>query len=161
VQRPRSYEPLAGFSCGPGEEAWETHVNRVAERLVSGEAVPQTLVVLEDAAGGLVGICTFWPRDLLLPLHRTPLLEVPYINTIATDARYRGARLADGGRPGDVLLEGALSVIRTMNGGSLPWVYALVAADNARAHSLFERHGFGEVGALTPGGQSIRIHAPE
>jgi len=161
VRQPGRYAPLAGFSCGAGEESWDRHVNRVAQRLYSEQAIPQTLAVLEDDGGELVGICTFWPRDLLLPLRREPLLEIPYINAIGIDRRFRGAALRDGGRPADALLAGVLDVIRGMHGGAAPHVYALVASANERGHALFDRHGFGELSATKPGGEAIRIRPPD
>jgi ribosomal protein S18 acetylase RimI-like enzyme len=161
VRQPGRYPPLAEFSCGTGEEPWDRHVNRVAQRLSSEQALPQTLTVLEDDAGELVGICSFWPRDLLLPLRREPLLEIPYINAIAVDRRFRGASLRDGSRPADALLVGALEVIRATHGGVAPHVYALVSSRNERAQALFTRHGFGELSASKPGGEAIRIRPPD
>ncbi|HEX5224467.1 MAG TPA: GNAT family N-acetyltransferase [Solirubrobacteraceae bacterium] len=161
VRQPGRYHPLAGFSCGAGEDPWDRHVNKVVQRLASEQAIPQTLAVLEDDEGELVGICSFWPRDLLLPLRREPLLEIPYINALGIDRRFQGVGLRDGARPADVLLAGVLDVIRTMHGGAAPYVYALVAAGNTRAHALFARHGFGELSALREGGEAIRIRAPD
>jgi hypothetical protein len=161
VERPRRYQPLKGFSCGPGTEPWEGHVNRVVRRLSRGEAIPQTLVVVEDATGALVGVCSFWPRDLLLPLRSQALCAIPYINMIATERRFQGQILEDGSRPGDALLLGVLDHIRGMHGGVLPHVYALVAPANTPAHALFARHDFGEVSPLKAGGDAIRIRAPD
>jgi hypothetical protein len=161
VRQPGRHPALARFSCGPDAQPWDRHVNRVAQRLAAEQAIPQTLTVLEDDAGELVGICSFWPRDLLLPLRRDPLLEIPYINAIGIDQRFHGATLRDGTRAADSLLSGVLDVIRAMHGGALPHVYALVAASNTRAHKLFARHGFGELSATREGGETIRIHAPE
>lgn len=158
VEDPSGYEPLSAFTCGSGEEPWERHVDRVVERLYKGEAIPQTLVVLEDARGALVGVCSFWLGDLMTPLFRTPIREAPYINAIGIDRRFHGARLADGSRPGDALLRGALSEIQALYGAR--HVFALVAPENSQAHALFARHGFGEVSPLKEGRQALRIRPP-
>jgi hypothetical protein len=158
VEDPTAYEQLADFSCGAGDAAWESHVDRVVGRLYKGEAIPQTLVVLEDADGRLVGVCSFWLGDLMAPLFRTPIRDAPYINVIGVDRRFHGARLADGSHPGDVLLRGALAAIHGLHG--YRHVFALVAPENARAHALFARHGFGEVSPLKEGRQALRIRPP-
>jgi hypothetical protein len=160
VGRPARYEPLKGFSCGPGEQRWERHVDGVAGRLARGQALPQTLVVIEDAADALVGVCSFFPRDLLLPVRSAPLRAIPYINMIGVGHHYRGVALADGSHPADALLDGVLEQIARMHGGSAPHVYALVAPQNAQAHALFARHGFGEISPLKQGGEAIRIRPP-
>ena len=158
IEDPTTYEPLSGFSCGPGEEAWERHVNRVVARLFDGEAIPQTLLALEDADGALVAVCSFWLGDLLTPLQRAPIRDAPYINVIGVDRRFQGLRLADGSRPGDAMLHGALATIQALYGHR--HVFALVAPENDRAHALFARHGFGEVSPMKGGGQALRIRPP-
>lgn len=161
VGSPGRYEPLRRFSCGPGAERWERHVNGVAGRLARDEAILQTLVVLEDASGELVGVCSFFPRELLLPPRRQALRNVPYINMIGIDQRFQGRVLGDGTRPADALLGGVLDQIRGMYGGVIPHVYALVALENRRTHALFERHDFGQISPRKEGGEAIRIRAPD
>jgi hypothetical protein len=160
LKRPRGHDPLKGFSCGPCTKKWEQHVNAVAGRLYAGEAAPQTTVVLEDATGALVGVCSFLPRDLMLPVYREPLRGALYINMIGTDVRFQGLPLEDGSRPGDALLGGTLELIRSLHSGAMPYVHALVAPKNTRSHALFERHDFGEISPLTKGGDAIRLRAP-
>jgi hypothetical protein len=161
VERPARYQPLQDFSCGPGAQPWERHVNNVAQRLAHGQAIPQALVVLEDATSALVGVCSFWLRELLLPPRQAPLRDSLYINIIAIHQRFRGQRLHDRSRPSDALLAGVLAHMRATHRGALPHVYALVAPNNLSAHALFARHGFGEISPLKHGGEAIRIHPPD
>ncbi len=160
IETPTAYTPLRRFSCAAGADRWEGHVDRVAARLARGEAIPQTLVVLEDAGGALVGVCSFLARTLLLPPRSAPMRGIPYINMIGIDRRFRGHVLADGSRPSDALLAGALEQIGGTYGGRLPHVFALVAPENTHAHALFARHDFGEISPQKPGGEAIRMRAP-
>jgi ribosomal protein S18 acetylase RimI-like enzyme len=159
VDEPSAYVPLQEFSSGPGEHPWERHVDNVAGRLARGEAIPQALIVLEDAAGALVGVCSYWMDELLAPVYRAPIPQSPYINMIGVDHRYQGVRLADGSGPADVLLRGVLEHMKAKHGAS--YVFALVATENVRAHALFARHGFGEISPLKPGRQALRVRPPQ
>jgi ribosomal protein S18 acetylase RimI-like enzyme len=159
VDEPGAYAPLKEFSSGPGAHPWERHVDNVAGRLARGEAIPQALLVLEDAAGALVGVCSYWIDELLAPVYRAPIPQSPYVNMIGVDGRYRGARLADGSRPGDVLLAGVLERMKAKHGAC--HVFALVAAENVHGHALFARHGFGEISPLKAGRQALRVRPPQ
>jgi hypothetical protein len=158
IEDPTHYGPLARFSCGSGEQPWERHVDRVALRLARGEAIPQTLLAVEDAVGELVGLCSFWLGNLLMPMYREPINDAPYINIIGVDARFQGRRLTDGSRAADALLDGALEWIRNLHGAV--HVFALVAPENSRGHALFARHAFGEISPMNAGRQALRVRPP-
>jgi ribosomal protein S18 acetylase RimI-like enzyme len=144
------FEPLLRFVCGERGKATE-EVHTIVGRLHSGEAVPQTVLLLEERAGdlpghgALVGVCGL--RQLKLFDQIEGLAEMPvggHINVIATDRRYRGVRVEPGGqRAGHYLMSAALAQVRAeFGGGPMPYVWAKVLLGNRASNELFLTHGF-------------------
>jgi hypothetical protein len=138
LANPKKYLPMRNFSCGRKGNYWERLVNDCVRGLYLGkETLAQTVVVLEDASGKLVGICTFHPHSL-----GKFMGDAQRIHIIGTDRLYHGQRLEDGSRPGDVLLLGALEQIELACDCRMPYVSTLVTPENERSRALFARHGF-------------------
>lgn len=136
--KPKRYLPLRNFSCGRKGDSSEKLVNECVRNLYLGrEVLSQTLVILEDANGKLVGICSFHPYSLGKFVGSARCIHV-----VGVDRRYQGKRLEDGSRPGDALLRGALDQIEITCDGGMPYVAALVSPENRRSRDLFARHGF-------------------
>jgi hypothetical protein len=115
-------------------------------------------VVVEDALGKLIGVCSF--KQAPVPIRAGRLIGNAHcVHMLATDRLYHGKRLEDGSRPGDVLLRGALEHIETACDGDMPFVWALVSPDNDRSRALFTRHGFGKM-AYSGEGEIIHIRSP-
>lgn len=148
LAKPKKYAPLRSFSAGRQGNRWEKIVNEWARSVYLGTQVdPQTVVVVEDARGQLIGVCSFRPRalsraELLLARMPKPAGVPHYIHMLGVDRLYHGQRLQDGSRLGDVLMLGALAQIEQACGGRMPAVWALVTPENERARALFARHGF-------------------
>ena len=138
----KKFVPLKAFSCGRQGNRWERAVNNWVKRVARGDTADETVLVLEDDHHRLIGLCSIKPQPYLL-VDVFVGKDAREIHMLATDRLYRGVRLKDGSRPGDVLLAGALEQIKRESGGSLPCVSAVVAPDNDRSHALFDRHGFG------------------
>lgn len=159
LSEPKKFWPLRQFSCGGRRSSSEIGVNRWAKDLTRGGERDQTVVVLEDADRNLVGIGSFKPQPIVA-------VDVPVgddaqrIHMVAIDRLYRGKRLQDGSRPGDVLLEGMLEQIRVACGGRLPVVSALVSTDNEPSHALFDRHGF-RCMPYAGEGEIVRVRLPD
>jgi ribosomal protein S18 acetylase RimI-like enzyme len=140
----KKFAPLKSFSCGRQGQPWEKMINEWVRDLYLGTVMrAQTVVVLEDAIGKLVGVCSFLPHPLDIPASRR-IGNSQRIHMLGTDRLFRGERLADGSSPGDVLLRGALQHIEIAGEGRMPYVSALVAPENDRSLALFKRHGFTE-----------------
>lgn len=138
LANPKKHLPLRHFSCGRKGNYWERLVNECVRNLYLGkETLAQTAVVLEDAAGKLIGICTFHPHSL-----GKFTGDAQRIHIIGTDRHYHGRRLEDGSRPGDVLLRGALDQIELACDCRMPYVSTLVTPENDHSRALFSRHGF-------------------
>lgn len=138
---PKRYLPLRNFSCGRKGSPAEKLVNECVRNIYLGrEPLDQTLVVMEDADGKLIGVCTFHHHSL-----GKFLGDAQRIHVIGTDRRYQGKRLRDGSLPGDTLLRGALEQIQKASDGRMPYVSALVSAENDRSRALFARNGFREL----------------
>ncbi|HEY3970642.1 MAG TPA: hypothetical protein VGL79_04510 [Solirubrobacteraceae bacterium] len=137
----KKYPPLRGFSCGRKGDYSEKLVNECVRNLYLGrETLTQTLVVLEDANGKLIGICSFYAH----PLGKF-MGDAQRIHSIGIDRKYHGKRLEDGSRPGDALLRGTLELIETVCDDRMPYVSTLVYPENDRSRALFSRHGFREM----------------
>src|SRR5580693_868940 len=138
---PKKYLPLRNFSCGRKGGPWEKLVNDCVRDLYLGrETLTQTLVVLEDADGKLIGVCSFYPHAL-----GRFMSDAQRIHVIGTDRKYHGERLADDSRPADALLRGALEQIERACNDRMPHVSTLVSPENHRSRALFARHGFREL----------------
>ena len=141
---------LAGFRCGDGPAAHE--VAMIVANLLSGEAVPQTVALVSDAAGGaLLGIASVRPEGnpQLRAKPSTPwfvrrLASNPYVNVIARDERYAGCMLSDGRtRLGTVILRAGLEALAAELGGArLPTVWALVRRENEISKRTFGEFAF-------------------
>jgi ribosomal protein S18 acetylase RimI-like enzyme len=151
LAKPKKFTPLRSFSAGRQGTHWEKTVNEWARSVYLGtQADAQTVVVLEDAQGKLIGVSSFRPESpdgpQALTNLKSRLLGTPqYIHMLGIDRRYQGHRLRDGSRLGDVLLSGTLEQIAKACNDRLPEVWALVTPENARARALFARHGFREL----------------
>ncbi len=159
LAKPKRFAPLRSFSCGRNGKPWEKMVNEWARLLYQGTApYTETVVVLEDATGRLIGFCSF--RAHQLPIRGAKLArDTQRVHTLGTDRVCHGLRLEDGTRPGDALLRGALEQIKAACDGRMPFVSALVAPDNARSLALFDRHRFGQL-PYAGEGDVIRVRAP-
>jgi hypothetical protein len=137
----KKYSPLRGFSCGRKGDYSEKLVNECVRNLYLGrETLTQTVVVLEDANGKLVGICSFHAH----PLGRF-MGDAQRIHVVGVDRKYQGKRLEDDSRPGDALLRGALELIEVVCDDRMPHVSTLINPENDRSRALFARHGFREM----------------
>jgi hypothetical protein len=160
LAQPKKFAPLRGFSCGRKGTPWEKMVNEWSRDLYLGiQAHPQTVLVLEDAVGKLIGVCSFNPDPV--PVRAGKLMgEAQRIHMLGTDRLYHGMKLQDGSRPGDVLLRGVLEHIGRVCDGHMPYVWALVTPENDRSHALFDRHGF-DRWPYAGEGEVIRIRDPK
>jgi hypothetical protein len=152
----RSKEECAGeaqledFRCSDGPAARE--VAMIVANLLSGEALPQTVAFINDAAGGaLLGIASVRPdgNAQLRAKPSTPwflrrLATNPYVNMIARDERYAGQFLRDGStRLGTAILRGGLEALaHELGRQSLPTVWALVRRENEVSKRTFSEFGF-------------------
>src|ERR1700683_2410556 len=129
---PKKYSPLRTFSCGRKGNSSEKLVNDCVRKLYLGKAtLAQTLVVLEDANGRLIGICGFYPHVL-----GEFAGDAQRIHAVGIDRKYHGKRLEDGSRPGDALLHGALGQIAMAAGHHMSHVSVLVDPENHRSRAL-------------------------
>jgi ribosomal protein S18 acetylase RimI-like enzyme len=159
LAKPKKFAPLRNFSCGRKGKPWETTVNKWARSLYLGtETHTQTVVMLEDANGKLVGLCSYRPDPLPIPAGSL-VGGAQLIHLLGTDRLCHGKQLEDGSRPGDVLLQGALEHIKKDCGGRMPYVWALVSPENDRSQALFDRHGFGEL-PYKDKGEIVRVLSP-
>src|SRR5947199_5062392 len=109
---------LEGFRCGDGPAGRE--VALIVGNLLSGEALPQTVAFVNDAASGaLLGIASVRldGNAQLRAKSSTPwfvrrLATNPYVNMIARDERYAGHVLCDGRtRLGTAILRAGLEAL--------------------------------------------------
>lgn len=158
--KPKKFAPLRNFSCGRKGKSWEKMVNGCARDLYLGkETFTQTVVVLEDAGGKLIGVCSFLAHPLPGPAGKF-FGNAQRIHILGTDRLYHGKRLEDGSRPGDALLCGALEQIKLAYDGRMPYVSALVSPENDRSRALFARHGFRGLPYLGEG-EIVYVRSPQ
>ncbi|HEX3693220.1 MAG TPA: GNAT family N-acetyltransferase [Solirubrobacteraceae bacterium] len=144
LARPEKFPPLKSFSSGSKHKPWELIVDEWASILYLGiQARAQKALVLQDARGNLVGICSFMAKRP--PAEDNELIAAYCIHMLGIDRRYRGARLADGSRPSDILLDGAIDLIKRVCKHHIPLIWACTATENHPARSLFNRFGFREL----------------
>jgi len=141
---------LEGFRCSDGPAARE--VALIVGNLLSGEAVPQSVAFVNDAAAGtLLGIASVRPdgNAELRAKPSTPwfvrrLSTNPYVNIIARDERYAGYVLSDGRtRLGTAILRAGLEALAAELGdGALPTVWALIRRQNLASKRTFGEFAF-------------------
>ena len=141
---------LEGFRCGDGPAGRE--VGLIVGNLLSGEALPQTVAFVNDAASGsLLGIASVRPdgNAQLRAKSSTPwfvrrLATNPYVNVIARDERYTGRLLLDGStRLGTAILRAGLEALAAELGRErLPTVFALVRRENEVSKRTFAEFAF-------------------
>ncbi len=141
---------LEGFRCSGGPAARE--VALIVGNLLSGEALPQTVAFVNDAASGaLLGIASVRPEGnaQLRAKSSTPwfvrrLSTNPYVNMIARDERYPGHVLLDGRtRLGSAILRAGLeALVAELGGETLPTVFALVRRENETSKRTFGEFAF-------------------
>ncbi len=141
---------LEDFRCSDGPAARE--VALIVGNLLSGEALPQTVAFVNDAAAGtLLGIASVRPdgNAQLRAKPSTPwfvrrLSTSPYVNIIARDERYAGYVLSDGRtRLGTAILRAGLEALAAeLGGGALPTVWALVRRQNDVSKRTFGEFAF-------------------
>jgi ribosomal protein S18 acetylase RimI-like enzyme len=156
LAKPQRFAPLRTFSCGERGSRSEKLVNRWAQEAFRGERHNAgTVLVLEDAQRRLIGLSSFRPRPMNKREAATasdgPVAATHYIHIIAVDRLYRGQRLQDNSRLGDVLMLATLEHIERSCDGRMPRVWAIVTPENRPAQALFRRHGFKELGHLDAG----------
>jgi len=158
-KKAEGFQPFETFCCGdPAEDDGDIakaieEVHDIVARLHSGDAVTQTVVILEEeggklGSGKLVGLCGV--RRLKLfetlagPQAVAALPPGGYINVIGTDQRYRGYKVKKGGTsPGRHLLGRALKQInKEWGGGQMPYVWAAVRQGNQPSVDIFKARGF-------------------
>jgi hypothetical protein len=146
VEDPR----LEAFKVGDGPATREVRI--ILENLISGEANPQTLALLEhQATGTLLGLASV-RIDGNAQLRRKPttpwflrrLAASPYVNLIARDERYRNHMLQDGRtRLGEALMRAALETVEMEQyGEDLPTIWALVQRQNLASKRVFAKYAF-------------------
>jgi hypothetical protein len=141
---------LEDFRCSDGPAARE--VAMIVANLLSGEALPQTVAFVNDAAAGtLLGIASVRPdgNAQLRGKPSTPwflrrLSTNPYVNIVARDERYPGYVLSDGRtRLGTAILRAGLEALAAELGGArLPTVWALVRRQNEVSKRTFGEFAF-------------------
>ncbi len=140
---------LEDFQAGDGPAANE--VRLILENLHSGEALPQTVALLSDEGGALLGIASIRldGNPQLRPKPSTPwfvrrLSRNPYVNLIARDERYRNHLLCDGEtRLGTAILRAGLEIVEHELGSrSLPTIWALVRRGNEASKRTFGEFAF-------------------
>jgi ribosomal protein S18 acetylase RimI-like enzyme len=145
---PTTYLPLRSFSCGSSNAA-EREVDKIVGMVAGGEVDFEVVRVAEnDPDGSLMGLCVVSHREF--EAEEDPA----YVQVIARAAACRGYRLPDGGRLGDLLLSDALTQIKMIWGAPMPFVWALVAPDNAPSLDLFAHWGF-ECAPAADGGYHV------
>jgi hypothetical protein len=141
---------LGGFRCDDGPAAREVEI--ILENLISGEALPQAVALLTDAASGsLLGIASV-RTDGNAQIRRRPsapwflrrMAANPYVNMVARDVRWRNTVLSDGEtRLGSVLVRAALEVIEGECAvEQMPTVWALVQRKNEISKQAFGDYAF-------------------
>ena len=141
---------LEGFRCPDGPAARE--VALIVGNLLSGEALPQTVAFVNDAASGaLIGIASVRPdgNAQLRAKTSTPwfvrrLASNPYVNMIARDERHPGRVLLDGRtRLGTAILRAGLEALAAALGSeTLPTVWALIRRENEVSKRTFAEFAF-------------------
>lgn len=141
---------LEAFKVGDGPATQEVRI--ILENLISGEANPQTLALLEhQATGALLGLASV-RLDGNAQIRRKPttpwflrrLAASPYVNLIVRDERYRNHMLQDGRtRLGEALIRAALEAVEVEQPGQgLPTIWALVQRQNLASKRVFARYAF-------------------
>jgi hypothetical protein len=141
---------LEDFRCSDGPASRE--VSQIVGNLLSGEALPQTVAFVNDAAAGtLLGIASVRPEGnaQLRAKPSTPwfvrrLSTNPYVNIVARDERYAGCVLSDGRtRLGTAILRAGLEALTAdLGGGALPTVWALIRRQNEVSKRTFGEFAF-------------------
>jgi len=140
---------LEEFDAGSGPAARETRL--ILDNLHSGDALPQTVALIVDERGTLLGIASvrIEGNSQLRAKASTPwfvrrLSRNPYVNLIARDERYRNHLLCDGQtRLGTAVLRAGLEVVQHELGeAALPTVWALVRRDNEASKRVFGEFAF-------------------
>lgn len=141
---------LADFVCGPGPATAE--VRAIVENLLNGDALPQTVAMLSDAASEeLLGIASVRVdgnaqirAKASTPWFLRRLSVNPYVNVVARDERFRNHVLSDGQtRLGTVLVRAALEAIeQELGGGPLPAIWALIRRRNLASKRAFRQLAF-------------------
>jgi ribosomal protein S18 acetylase RimI-like enzyme len=157
-KKAEGFEPLKTFCCGDPSVGGEIgqaieEVHTIVSRLYNGEAVKQTVVVLEEeggklGSGKLVGVCGIRRLKLFeTAVGSQAVKAMPpggYINVIGTDQRYREFKVKKGGTScGRHLLGRALKQInKEWHGGPMPYVWAAVLTGNDPSTGMFRSQGF-------------------
>ncbi|HXR28918.1 MAG TPA: SEC-C metal-binding domain-containing protein [Solirubrobacteraceae bacterium] len=142
-EKPLRYAGFKSFSCGdPALEAVE-EVQDTVRRLSEGNLrVTQTPVVVEDAAGALIGFCSVHTRSH--PYPASPWIAERYVVAFGRDVQYYGYALRDGTtHVGEVLLRAGLDMIAgEAPGAPMPAVSALVRPENGDSRRVLQALGF-------------------
>jgi ribosomal protein S18 acetylase RimI-like enzyme len=158
LAKPQGFAPLRAFSCGRRGSRSEKLINKWALELFQGKRRNVgTVLVLEDTQGRLIGISSFRPRPL--NTYEENSAASRYIHIVAIDGRYRGQRLGDGARLGDVMLSATLEQIGQAN-DRMPHIWAIITPENAPAQALFARHGFSRYGRSSGNADEIIYSRP-
>jgi hypothetical protein len=139
---------LRAFSVHDGPAAAE--VQGIVSNLVSGEAVPQTVVMLKEEGSsqvlGLISVRLEGRWECMMPGAAPSFVQKlaasTYVNALARDDRFEGAVLADGKTHlgfATVLAGVELASVLT---GTAPEMWALVKKTNGRSKRALKGVGF-------------------
>jgi len=140
---------LEEFRVGSGPAAKE--VRLILENLHSGEALPQTVALLGEQGGPLLGIASVridgyaqLRAKASTPWFVRRLSHNPYVNVIARDERFRNHLLCDGStRLGSALLRAALEIVEhELRTPTTPTVWALLRRGNEASKRTFAEFAF-------------------
>jgi hypothetical protein len=142
---------LRAFSVHDGPAAVE--VQSIVSNLVSGEAVPQTVVMLKEEGSsqvlGLISVRLEGRSELMgpfvpfaVPPFMQKLVASTYINVVARDDRFEGAVLADGETHlGFATMLAGVELASVLT-GTAPEMWAVVKKTNGRSKRALKAVGF-------------------
>jgi len=138
---PRTEPALAAFTCG-GSTEYEREVDRIVVGYHSQSAAPFQMFTMAETRSTppeLIACCASFSRPLP-PV--TP--GAIYLAVIGISGAFRGRRLADRSRVGDLMLGDMLERVEA-SWTIMPWVSAFIHPANTPSRELFERHNFTEL----------------
>jgi hypothetical protein len=151
------FPPLVDFCCGKDDEPAH-EVNRTAARIFCGATLERQFAVALcegkemrfDGLPVVIAFCGVGARVLEVP---SPIPGIgdedagAYIVALGVDLHYQTCKLKGGrDRPGDGLMDGALTVVESVFPYGRPFVKARIKPANKKSARLFDQHGFEDLG---------------